>query len=153
MVKTTDYKIRLHKFCIELIKERIFANLQAIQNAQAAANSEEKSSAGDKYETSRAMNHLEKDMYARQLVANQKELDQILQVKTATIYNCVANGSIVISGQLLFFIAAGLGKISFEGEIVYVLSCNAPVAKSMLNQIAGSKIIFNNNEMVIDYVY
>jgi hypothetical protein len=38
-----------------------------MESAQQSANSEEKSSAGDKYETSRAMGHLEKDMHARQL--------------------------------------------------------------------------------------
>ena len=45
-----------------MIKQRIAAATLAIENAQSAANAEEKSSAGDKYETSRAMSHLEKDM-------------------------------------------------------------------------------------------
>ena len=153
MIKKNEYKIRLHTFCIEIIKERISATIQSIQNAQAAANSEEKSSAGDKYETSRAMSHLEKDMHSRQLVANQTELAQLLNVKTNNTHTHIAIGSIVISAGFTFFIAAGLGKISFEGETVYVLSPNAPVAKSILNQTTGNKIIFNNKEMVIDNVY
>ena len=152
MILKIEYKIRLHKFCIEIIKERISATMKSIQNAQAAANSEEKSSAGDKYETPRAMSHLEKDMHSRQLVANQMELAQLLNVKTDNTHTHIAIGSIVTSAELVFFIAAGLGKISFEGKIIYVLSPLAPVAKSMLNQIAGNKIIFNNNEMIIDSV-
>lgn len=48
------------------IEERITITKLAIANAQEAANSQDKSSAGDKYETGRAMGHLEKDMYARQ---------------------------------------------------------------------------------------
>ena len=152
MIQNTEYKIRLHKFCIEIIKERIAATMQFIKNAQASANSEEKSSAGDKYETSRAMSHLEKDMHSRQLVANQNELAQLLNVVSNKTHSYVATGSIVTSGELIFFIAAGLGKISFEGKTVYILSPNAPVAISMLNHIAGDKIIFNNKEIKIDSV-
>ena len=153
MIQNTAYKTRLHKFCIEIIKERIAATMQFIKNAQASANSEEKSSAGDKYETSRAMSHLEKDMHSRQLVANQNELAQLLNVVSDKTHVHIATGSIITSGELIFFIAAGLGKISFEGKVVYILSPNAPVAKSMINHIAGDKIIFNNKEIKIDSVY
>ena len=153
MIHKIEYKIRLHKFCIEIIKERISATMKSIQNAQSAANSEEKSSAGDKYETSRAMGHLEKDMHSRQLVANQTELAQLLNVKTDNMHAHIAIGSIVTSVELIFFIAAGLGKILFEEKTVYVISPNAPVAKSMLNQTVGDKIIFNNKEIVIESVY
>lgn len=153
MIQKTEYKIRLHKFCIEIIKERIIANRQFIENAQAAANSEEKSSAGDKYETSRAMSHLEKDMHSRQLVANQHELAQLLLVNTHTIHTHIEIGSIVTGGEFIFFISAGLGKISFEEKIIYIISPNAPVAKSMRNKIEGSKFIFNNKEMMIDEIF
>ena len=153
MIHNIEYKIRLHKFCIEIIKERIAATMQFIKNAQASANSEEKSSAGDKYETSRAMSHLEKDMHSRQLVANQNELAQLLNVASDKMHVYIATGSIVTSDELTFFIAAGLGKISFEGKIIYILSPNAPVAKSMLNYIAGSKIIFNKKVIIIDSVF
>ena len=153
MIQNTEYKIRLHKFCIEIINERIAATMQSIQNAQAAANSEEKSSAGDKYETSRAMSHLEKDMHSRQLVANQNELAKLLNIVSDKTHSHIASGSIITSGELVFFIAAGLGKISFEGKTVYILSPNAPVAISILNHIAGDKIIFNNKEIKIDSVY
>ena len=65
-----DFKKALKTRCIEILEQRIDASYNSMQNAQAAANEEEKSSAGDKYETGRAMNHLEKDMHARQLAAN-----------------------------------------------------------------------------------
>ena len=153
MVQKTEYKIRLHKFCIEIINKRISAARQFIENAQANANSEEKSSAGDKYETSRAMSHLEKDMHSRQLLANQNELVQLLQVNILTMHTYIAIGSIVACGELVFFIAAGLGKISFEGKIIYLVSPNAPVAKLMMSKTAGSKILFNNKELVVDEVF
>ena len=147
------YKKRLHQHCIALIQQRITAAIASMQNAQAAANSEEKSSAGDKYETSRAMSHLEKDMHARQLAANQQELAALLAVDCNTIHTSVSTGSIVNCNDITFYIAAGLGKISFEDKTIYVLSPNAPVAKSLLQKVAGNKVNFNNKELIISAIF
>lgn len=147
------FKNRLYQHCIAIIQQRINAAIESMQNAQAAANSEEKSSAGDKYETSRAMSHLEKDMHARQLTANQHELAALLAVDCNTIHIPVSTGSIVTCNDITFYIAAGLGKISFEGAAVYVLSPNAPVAKSLLHKVVGDSVSFNNKELIISNVF
>jgi hypothetical protein len=146
-------KNRLHQQCIAIIQQRIAAAIASMQNAQAAANSEEKSSAGDKYETSRAMSHLEKDMHARQLAANQQELAALLAVDCNTIHTSVSKGSIVTCKEITFYVAAGLGKISFEGETIFVLSPNASVAKSLLQKVAGNKVNFNNKELIISAIF
>jgi transcription elongation GreA/GreB family factor len=153
MKEKIEYKKRLHQYCMAIIQQRINATLQAMQNAQAAANSEEKSSAGDKYETSRAMSHLEKDMHARQLAANQNELAALLAVDTNSIHASVTTGSIVTCNNVTFYIAAGLGKISFENDTVYILSPNAPVAKSLLNKVIGNRVNFNNKEIIIEAIF
>lgn len=147
------FKNRLYQHCIAIIQQRINAAIESMQNAQAAANSEEKSSAGDKYETSRAMSHLEKDMHARQLTANQHELAALLAVDCNIIYTPVSAGSIVTCNDITFYIAAGLGKISFEGAAVYVLSPNAPVAKSLLHKVVGDNVSFNNKELIISAIF
>lgn len=147
------YKKELHLYCTEIIQQRTNAALQAMQNAQDAANCEEKSSAGDKYETGRAMSHLEKDMHARQLAANKNELAALLAVDNTTAYAFVTTGSIVCCDNFNFFIAAGLGKIAFKNETVYLLSPNAPVAKSLLNKVAGNTFSFNNNAVIIKEVF
>ena len=68
------FKNKLKEFCQSLIAQRIDAVKININQAQEAANNEEKSSAGDKYETSRAMNQLERDMHSRQMAESIKEL-------------------------------------------------------------------------------
>src|ERR1700761_1589374 len=67
------FKQRLKQWGLDLIGQRITNSNEAMTQAQEAANSEEKSSAGDKYETGRAMGHLQKDMHARQLAEALKE--------------------------------------------------------------------------------
>lgn len=148
-----NFKKRLLLHCRAIIQSRIDTALQSMQNAQDAANSEEKSSAGDKYETGRAMNHLEKDMHARQLVANQQELAGLTKVDGNSTYTAIATGSIVVCDDAIFFIAAGIGKVFFEKGLVYALSPSAPLAQSLMNKVAGNSFIFNKKVIVIKDVF
>lgn len=148
-----EFKKRLYEKCIDIIEQRITESLHAMNNSQAAANAEEKSSAGDKYETSRAMSHLEKDMHAKQLEANRKELSVLLNTGCSRQYKSAAAGSIVQCTGMSFFIIAGLGKINFEDKIVFLLSPYAPMARSLFNKKNGSKFIFNKKEELITDIF
>ena len=148
-IEKVNYKKRLLEQYVEMIEQRIAAAAIAIENAQSAANAEEKSSAGDKYETSRAMSHLEKDMYSRQLLANQQELKTLLNVDCDKIYDSINIGSIIFCKDCAFFIAAGLGKINFEGIVVYLVSPIAPMAKLLFNKKAGAVFSFKKIELFI----
>lgn len=147
------YKKRIMQTFIDVLKERIATISAAMENAQAAANAEEKSSAGDKYQTSRAMSHLEKDMHAGQLAATLTELTHLLIVNCSVIYQTICTGSLVKCGNTSFFIAAGIGKLLFEGEVIYILSPAAPLAKSLFNKRKGEKILFNKKVLVIRNIF
>lgn len=148
-----DFKTRLYQYCIYIIKERITSIITAMDAAQSAANNEEKSSAGDKYETSRAMSHREKDMQARQLVANQNELSFLLAVDCKKVAAIVEPGSLVCCNELQFFIAAGLGKINFEGQLVYLVSPQAPLAKNLIGRQLGEEFVFNKIPIKITGIF
>jgi hypothetical protein len=144
-----QYKARLLKTCAGIIRQRIAVSALAIENAQVAANEEEKSSAGDKYETSRAMSHLEKDMYGRQLEANKAELAALLAVDGNQLYKAAVAGAVIKCEGFSFLIAAGLGKILFEETIIYLLSPNAPVANILNQKKRGDRFLFNGKDMLI----
>ncbi|MEP6583599.1 MAG: hypothetical protein ABJA90_05015 [Ginsengibacter sp.] len=148
-----NHKIKLRNNCIHILEKRIGTIRNAITDAQATANGEEKSSAGDKYETSRAMSHLEKDMQAKQLSSNLKELESLLSVDCTQIYNSVQTGSLVNCDFISFFIAAGLGKLVFENKIVLLVSPAAPVSKMLSGKKAGDNIVFNNKQYLVKEVY
>lgn len=148
-----EHKKRLQKKCIAIIEKRIHNIRISMNAAQATANNEEKSSAGDKFETSRAMSHLEKDMYAKQLSSNMKEIESLHSVDCNKIYNSAERGSFVNCGTISFFIASGLGKLSFENEIVFFVSPVAPVLKILSGKTTGETIIFNKEQYTIKDVY
>lgn len=148
-----QFKTSLKRTGEILIRERIATAKLAIDNAQEAANNEGKSSAGDKYETGRAMGHLEKDMYARQQAENMKELELLQKVNTEIIYTNARTGAYVRCSDHSFFIAVGLGKQQVDGQPVFFLSPYAPLAKLLLHKKAGDSFLFNKKETVILEVF
>lgn len=152
-IEKRKYKVKLHQHAVKIIRERITETMLLMENAQASANSEEKSSAGDKYETSRAMSHIEKNMHAIQLVANNRELAALLSIDCGTLYHSVETGSVIVSNEVSFFIAAGLGKIPIDDRDIYFLSPGAPLAKLLFNKIAGDSFTFNNKKITIKDLY
>ncbi|MEO7523327.1 MAG: hypothetical protein ABIT58_04495 [Ferruginibacter sp.] len=148
-----NYKIALQKKCIAILEERIHSIRFAMQEAQAAANSEEKSSAGDKYETSRAMNHLEKDMQASRLLASLKDLENLMLVDCNTVCDKVQKGSFVRCDKASYFIAAGLGKALFKNKKVFLVSPDAPIAVTLSGKQAGHTCEFNNDQLTIKEVF
>lgn len=148
-----DFKIELKKRCVEILEQRINASYNSMQNAQAAANEEEKSSAGDKYETGRAMSHLEKDMHARQLATNKSAMASLMSINCEHVYNNVAPGCFVKCTDTSFFIAAGLGKIIVDQETIFLLSYHAPLARNLCNKKIGDTISFNGRELIIEELY
>jgi hypothetical protein len=136
-----------------LIAERIAMAKSAIDNAQEAANSEGKSSAGDKYETGRAMGHLEKNMYARQQAENIKELAKLQEINTDVIYTTAQSGAFVRCPEQSFFIGAGLGRQLIADQPIFFLSPYTPLAKLLLDKKAGDSFLFNKKEIVILEIY
>jgi IS5 family transposase len=148
-----QFKIRLKQFALALIGDRIAAAKQAIEQAQQAANQEEKSSAGDKYETARAMGHLQKDMHTRQLGEQIKELSTLHAINIDAIYSSVSAGAFIDCADTAFFIAAGMGKQAIENRTIVFLSPQAPLAKMLLGKKAGDQFPFNHAQRTILEVF
>jgi len=148
-----QFKNQLKQFCQQHIEQRMTAAKDAITGAQEAANNEEKSSAGDKYETGRAMGHLQKDMHARQLSEYVKEMSDLLAVNTGVIYGDARAGAFIETDQTSFFIAAGLGKQIIDGKQIFFLSPNAPLAVMLRNKKPGDSFVFNKNNIVITELF
>ena len=120
-----------------------------IGNAREAANSEEKSSAGDKYETARSMGQLEQEMYGQQLAKYVNELALLHAIDFDKTYTQVANGAIIQCAGCSFFIAVGLGKQLIDGETIYFLSPQAPLTKELQHKKPGDQFMFGGQRMEI----
>jgi hypothetical protein len=147
------FKGRLKQWGLDLIGQRIRTSTEAMDAAQQAANNEEKSSAGDKYETSRAMGHLQKDMHARQLAESVKELAALHAIPIDSLYSSAQIGAFLTAGDTGFFIGIGLGKQIVDGQTILFLSPQAPLAKSLLGVKPGDSVLFNQRTTLIHDVF
>lgn len=142
-------KNRLKMFCMSQLEQRIDRAKLLLQEAQESANSEEKSSAGDKYETGRAMGHLQKEMLSGQLAACIADKKLLEQVDCKASYAQVSPGALVVTDRDIFFLAAGIGRQEMEGEIILVISPLAPLAKGMMGKRPGECFAFNGQTQII----
>jgi len=147
------FKTRLKLAGEAIIEQRVKAAQALINNAQEAANNEEKSSAGDKYETARAMNQLETEMHSKQLAQQLRELALLHDIKADVIYREATSGACIECAETIFFIAAGLGKQIIDGKVIFFLSPHAPLAKTLLHKKTGDHFVFNGAETKIVGVY
>ncbi len=145
-------KQQLHALCLAYIEERIKGAHQAIQFAQSSANEETKSSAGDKYETGRAMAQLEIEKNTTQLGEAQKLKQIILQLDPAKITETIQAGSLAITNQGLFYVSIPAGKFTLEDENYFAVSPSSPIAQKLLGLKTGEHFNFNRKEFEVEQV-
>lgn len=147
------HKKDVHGICVKMLEARISVCRNAIDNAQQASNNEEKSSAGDKFETSRAMNHLEKEMYGKQLQSNLAEFAALQSRDPETLHTSVKAGAFIACKNFDIYIAAGLGKTKINDRIVYLISPEAPLNLLLKAKKEGDRFIFNQTQEEIIEIY
>ncbi|GGH60887.1 transcription elongation GreA/GreB family factor [Filimonas zeae] len=147
------FKQQLKQFAEQQLQQRITVIREKMEAAQQSANNEEKSSAGDKYETSRAMNHLEKEMHGKQLAENLKELSLLYEISVSSLHDKVIPGTVVQCKAVCFFIAAGLGKQTIANTLVIFLSPHAPLAAQLRQKQVGDTWEFNKQLLTIEAIF
>ncbi|SOD97951.1 3-oxoacyl-ACP synthase [Spirosoma fluviale] len=146
-------KVGLFALCQRYVQKRIDTARQAMEAAQEAANSESKSSAGDKYETGRAMAQLERDRHAQLLaeaVKIERELKQLVIEKS---YEIVQPGSVAITNRGLFFISIGAGKMALDGVDYFAVSAASPIGTLLAGHRVGDTVTFNKMAYQIQEVF
>src|SRR6478736_8673810 len=94
-----ELKAELHAQCLTIVNQRIQTVEKAIADAQATANSDTKSSAGDKYETTRSMMQLEIEQQSTQLAEAKKLKDALMKINPTLSTMVIQPGSLVITNQ------------------------------------------------------
>ncbi|GAB2539378.1 3-oxoacyl-ACP synthase [Spirosoma aerophilum] len=136
-------KAALLALCEAYVQKRITTAKQAMEEAQEAANSESKSSAGDKYETGRAMAQLERDRHAQLLAEATKVERELKQLTIEKAFETVQPGSLAVTNRGLFFISVGAGKLSVDGVDYFAVSAASPIGTALAGRKANDTVTFN----------
>ena len=136
-----------------LLEEKMSVSWNAMEAAQESANDQGKSSMGDKYETSRSMGQLDRNMHARQFEQARQERLVLERVSASETSQRVAVGSLLETTAGWFFVAVSLGSVKINEETVLAVSSSSPVGASLLGKEAGSKFDFMKKQHEILRLY
>lgn len=142
-------KPQLHAACAAFVQQRIEAAQAAMLTAQESANSETKSSAGDKYETGRAMAQEERNRNAVQLQQALQLQGELTRINPAAPSDTVRPGALVSTSLGRFYISISAGKLTLEGQEYFAVSAAAPVAVALGGRRAGEEVLFNGQKVRI----
>jgi transcription elongation GreA/GreB family factor len=137
-------KEQLWMQCQKIVEHRLATAQQAMDAAQESANQEGKSSAGDKYETGRAMAQLERDKAAMQVEENKRMLTVLNQIGQSTSTDRVTLGSVVVTDHNKFYVSISAGKLEIGGESYVAISTQSPIGQLLLYKRTGEFFSFNN---------
>ena len=136
-------KLKLFQICRNKIISKIGNLEDAIEEVKLSAQQETKSSVGDKYETGRAMMHLEIEKLSVQLFQWKKLLEDTDKIDLQLLSTSVKKGTLVRTDQGIYFILVALGKIDLDGTTYFVISEESPIGKILTGKKKTDRIEFN----------
>ncbi len=151
-MKQPDKKL-IYQKCLAFVEQRISNAQAALDSATEAGNSEDKSSAGDKHETGRAMAQIDQENARKQLHEALELKNTLLKINPEINSPKVVAGSLVITDKNSFYIAVAAGKIEAESTTVFVLSPASPIGQKLLGLSAGEQMDFNGQVYKVKEVY
>lgn len=137
----------------KLLNEKIIALKQQADDLQQSIASETKSSVGDKYETSRAMLHLEQEKNNHHLREAQDQRSVLHSLERHSPTEKITTGSLVKTNKGWFFISGAFGKTSLEIGMVMAISSVSPLGKSLTDHKVNDSIKVLETTYLIEAVY
>ncbi len=129
---TLELKTKILLECKRIINEKITSLNAALNDVTEASNTESKSSAGDKHETSKAMMHIEQEKLSKQLSEIKTQKNELEKVNLNTSKTIIGPGSLVETNNGMFFIGVSIGKIKMDGQEIFVVSPQSPIGIKLM---------------------
>lgn len=124
----------------------------ALVQAQESANDDTKSSAGDKYETSREMIQQDINRLQQQRAEVIRELDIINKIEPEGA-EVGKLGALVVTDRFTYFVAISLGQLVIDGDKYAVVSAQSPIGKQLIGKGKGQDFEFNGIRQTIKGIY
>lgn len=135
--------------CLGSVTLRINEVEFAIKDADQALADDTKSSAGDKYETSREMVQQDITRYQKQLVIANADRDVLQKIDPLRLNERIGLGSVVLTDLGLYFISISIGLLKIKDQNIYVISPLSPIGQVLMGKTKGDEINFNGKTQKI----
>lgn len=145
-----DFKTKLYQRCMDFVLQRIDTAETALKQAQEASNDDTKSSAGDKFETTREMMQQDIARNKNLLFDGQHNLQLLSSLESVPAAgDTVRNGCIVHTSRGIFYISISAGQLKVDDQLVFAISAASPIGQLLIGKKAGESFSFNQNAYTI----
>lgn len=114
-----------------------------------SAHDDTKSSAGDKFETSREMLKQEAEKINGQLDVLLYQRQILTKLDAEATKDVIGHGTLVKTDKGIFYISISLGKLRDQDNIVYAISKESPMAIALIGKGGGDKVVVNSRSITI----
>jgi hypothetical protein len=135
------------------VQSRLATLRASVAEIQEAANEETKSVAGDKYETGRAMAHLEIEKFQLQQSELNRSLELLNKIDPSSLHAVAQLGSVVLTPQGNFFLTSGIGEITLNDHRFVCISLASPLGQNLKGKKHRDRVFINSREFVIDDIF
>ena len=149
-----EIKRALLAHCRAYVSELLSEAREGITRSQEAANLEEKSSAGDKFETQRAMMHLQMELFIERLGVAQRQEDSLnmINIRAMSEISEVTPGALVQLEGRHYFIALSAPPLTLNGVTYTCLSQEAPLYQAMRGLREGDWVEWGEGDDELEVV-
>jgi len=145
-------KSNLFQLCLTFIQKRIENITYSMEQARQASNDDTKSSAGDKYETTREMMQQEMDRNSKLLYEAGQQKIALQQLENVEPAKLVKNGSVVLTSEGNFYISISAGELNVDGQKFFAVSQATPIGKVFIGKKVGDELNFNGKKYLIQEI-
>ena len=131
------------------IQDKIDAFQDMISALSEDSKNDAKGSAGDKHETALSMMHIEQEKLNYKLKEYLNDSQQFSKIDFEKKHNKVQIGSLVQANSNYFLVSVALPKITIQGQTVFGISPQSPLAQELLGHEVGHSFKVNNVEYTL----
>ena len=136
----------------QMLETKIHGLQAQLNDLKESTANETKSTAGDKYETARAMLQIEQDNTRRQLQEALEQQSTYNAIDSSISSNEIIRGSLVKTNKGYLFISIALGKIIVDGITIIALSPQSPLGKQLMGLHINDTTAINNISYTIEEI-
>jgi hypothetical protein len=140
----SELKENIIAHCKDIFQRKLLLVNEELKHLSAAIAEDTKSSAGDKYETSREMANLEKEKLHGQALSFKNSLTS-LSILPQSSSTKIVLGSLIKTNREWIYLSISLGQLEVEGENVLVISPLAPLARLLMDKQKGETVTLRDN--------
>jgi transcription elongation GreA/GreB family factor len=135
-------KSEIYAACMLKLDTQLKELQSAIDKVQESIVGEDNSTAGNKFETARAMGQEELDRLNRTLNVAIREMNIMRHIDADRPCDSAQLGALICTSKKNMYMSVGLGKIQIGKETAFAISTSSPIGQQLIGKQAGEMVAF-----------